>query len=86
MSVAQSLLGDPFVAGEIERALAVFAGALDDAELVWMREQLAAGLADDPKLLELLDAAYPRSVDGSGERDKSWLGEVADEADVSGNR
>ncbi len=81
-----ALLEDPFVSQEIDRALAGFAGALDPDEIAWMREALAHELAGDPKLLALLDAAHPRVVDASGERDKPWLGESQDEADVSGER
>ncbi len=71
---AHPLLADPFVAAAIERALAPFAAGLGDDELGWMRVRLAEQIAEDRSLLELLDAAYPRAADGSGERAKEWLG------------
>jgi len=62
------LLDDPFVAAEIDRALAVYASRLPTADLAWARDQLAALLADNPEARELLAAAHPRQVDESGER------------------
>jgi hypothetical protein len=62
------LLDDPFVAAEIDRALAAYAMRLSLDDLAWAREQLAALLADHPEARDLLAAAHPRQVDESGER------------------
>jgi len=62
------LLDDPFVALEIDQALAPYAEHLDAEQLEWARDQLAALLTDDSDGRALLDAAHPRQVDESGER------------------
>ena len=76
-------LSDEFVAAEIARALAPFHGLLDPEELAWMRDALAAELAEDAELHGLLSAVHPGAVDLSGERLKPWLGlEALDGSDV----
>jgi hypothetical protein len=59
------LLSDPFVAAEIDDALAPYAG-LPAEELAWMRERLADVLATDPHAAAILSGAHPRVVDTSG--------------------
>jgi hypothetical protein len=59
---------DPFVAAEIEQALAPFRDALAPEDLAWLREELARILADDPEARAALHGAHPRVVDESGER------------------
>ncbi len=63
------LRNDPFVAAEIEAALAPYIDRLPAEQLEWMREQLAMALQDDPAARAALDGAHPRAeVDESGER------------------
>lgn len=68
--MAHPLLDDPFVAREIEAALAPYAAALSADELAWMRDQLAEQLEHDADARALLEDAHPRNqdVDESGER------------------
>jgi hypothetical protein len=66
--MSHPLLDDPFVAAEIERALAPLAAGLSPEELAWSRERLAEMLAEDAELRGLLSAAHPRTVEQSGER------------------
>jgi hypothetical protein len=61
------LLSDPWVAAEIERALAPYAGRLPAEQIEWMREQLVETLLTESKAAQLLSRARPRhSVDESG--------------------
>jgi hypothetical protein len=62
-----SLLSDPWVAAQIERALAPYAGRVSAEELEWMREQLVATLREDEGAAQLLRRAHPRVVEESGE-------------------
>jgi hypothetical protein len=62
------LLSDPFVAAEIDRALQPYAAALAPEDLAWARDRLAELLEEDDAAHELLDAAYPRTVERSGEQ------------------
>ncbi|MBI4702875.1 MAG: hypothetical protein HY744_17295 [Deltaproteobacteria bacterium] len=62
------LLEDPFVAAQLEAAIAPYRGKLPLADLEWMREQLALLLDEDPAARAALAGAYPRQVDESGER------------------
>ncbi len=66
-------LADTFVASELDRALAPFLDLLDADELAWMRETLAVELSEDAALQGLLLAAYPQTVEASGERLKPWF-------------
>lgn len=61
------LLSDPWVAAEIEAAVAPFVGRLPASEVAWMREQLAEVLASDEAAARLLRGAHPRAGDASGE-------------------
>ena len=61
------LLEDPWVAAEVEAAVAPFVGRLSDAEVAWMRDQLADTLASDEKAMRLARRARPPVVDESGE-------------------
>lgn len=63
-----ALLDDPWIAAQIEAAVAPYAGRLPERELAWMRRQLAEVLARDPAAARLLRRAKPRQVDESGEQ------------------
>lgn len=62
------LLKDPFVAQQVQDAVAPFVGRLSEADIAWMRAQLAQLLVDDPEVAAALKGAHPRNVDVSGER------------------
>lgn len=61
------LLEDPWVAAEVEAAVAPFVGRLSEAEVAWMRDELAETLASDEKALRLARRARPPAVEQSGE-------------------
>ncbi len=61
-------LDDPWIAAQIEAAVAPYVGRLPARDLEWMRAQLAEVLSSDPRAAGLLRAAHPREVDHSGER------------------
>jgi hypothetical protein len=61
-----SPLADPWIAAQIDAAVAPYVGRLPAHEVAWMREQLAEVLARDPKAAPLLRGA--RAPDQSGER------------------
>ena len=61
------LLDDPWISAQVEAAVAPYVGRLSDAELSWMRDQLAETLASDEKAALLLRRARPVEVDESGE-------------------
>ncbi|HSN99556.1 MAG TPA: hypothetical protein VLS89_14780 [Candidatus Nanopelagicales bacterium] len=66
--MADSLLDDPWIAAQIEAAVAPYAGRLPARKLAWMREQLAELLTRDETAARLLRSAHPREADRSGER------------------
>ncbi|MFO0756906.1 MAG: hypothetical protein U0359_10460 [Byssovorax sp.] len=61
------LLEDPFVAAKIEAAVAPYAERLSPEQIAWMKDQMAASLADHDKAATLLRRARPIDVDESGE-------------------
>jgi hypothetical protein len=61
------LLEDPFVAAQIDAAVAPYVGRLSDAEVAWMRDQMAETLASSERGARLLRRARPMTVDESGE-------------------
>ena len=61
-----ALLDDPWVAAQVDAALAPYAGRLAAADLEWMREQLAETLTEDASAASLLRRAHPRVSDQSG--------------------
>ncbi|APR74947.1 Hypothetical protein A7982_00293 [Minicystis rosea] len=61
------LLDDPFIAAQIEAAVAPYVGRLSAGEVAWMREQLAETLASDERAARLLRRARPVTVEESGE-------------------
>jgi len=61
------LLEDPWIAAKVDAALAPYVGRLPEAELAWMRDQLAETLTGDEKAALLLRRAHPVEVDASGE-------------------
>jgi len=66
--MSHRLLKDPFVAAQVQDAIAPFVGRLDGEDIAWMREQLAQLLEDDGEAAAALLGAHPRNVDHSGER------------------
>ena len=62
-----SLLSDPWIATQVEAAVAPYVGRLPASEIAWMRERLAETLDSDPRAAELLRRAHPREVDESGD-------------------
>ena len=61
------LLDDPWVAAQIDAAVAPYVGRLPAREVAWMREQLAETLASNDKAGNLLRRAKPAVVEQSGE-------------------
>jgi hypothetical protein len=62
-----SLLADPWVKSQIDRAVAPYVGRLPEREIAWMREELAEILASDERAAAVLRGAMPREVDQSGD-------------------
>ncbi|MEZ4444813.1 MAG: hypothetical protein R3B72_37405 [Polyangiaceae bacterium] len=61
-------LDDPWVASQIDDAVAPFTDLLPSEEIAWMRVQLACVLEDSQEAREAMNGARPRHVDESGER------------------
>jgi hypothetical protein len=61
------LLADPWIAAQVEAAVAPYVGRLPASQLSWMRDQLAETLATDERGARLLRRARPVTVDESGE-------------------
>jgi hypothetical protein len=61
------LLADPWIAAQVDAAVAPYVGRLPAAEVAWMRDQLAETLGSDPRAQKLLRRARPPTVDRSGE-------------------
>jgi hypothetical protein len=60
------LLADPWIAAQIDQAVAPYRGRLPASEVAWMREQLAEVLASDESAARVLRRAHPHPVDESG--------------------
>jgi hypothetical protein len=58
---------DLWLTAQIEAAVAPYKDRLSEAEIAWMREQLAEVLAGDPAASTLVRRARPITVDESGE-------------------
>jgi hypothetical protein len=95
VAMQHRLLADPFVAAEIDEAVAPFQGRLEPEELAWMRDQLAHLCETDPEAAAALKGAHPRhhpgdagSIDASGERAQPWLEDssAGAAADAQGRR
>lgn len=69
-----SLLDDPWIAAQVDAAVAPYVGRLPAHEIAWMREQLAEVLLHDEEASRLLRRAHPREVEESGERAFGVLG------------
>ncbi len=69
-----SPLDDPWIAAQVDAAVAPYVGRLPAEEVAWMREQLAEVLLHDEEAIRLLRRAQPREVDESGERAFGVLG------------
>ena len=74
------LLDDPWIAAQIDAAVAAYAGRLPEPELAWMRAQLAEALAADERAGRLLRGARPVDVDQSGEVRRDAAGRVMSDA------
>ncbi|MFT3766227.1 MAG: hypothetical protein QM820_12045 [Minicystis sp.] len=61
------LLADPFIAAQIEAAVAPYVGRLSEGEVAFMRDQLAEVLASNERAARLLRRARPVTVEESGE-------------------
>ena len=62
-----SPLEDPWVAAQVEAAIAPYAAALGPSALAFMRAQLAETLASDPRARRLMRRAMPLDVDATAE-------------------
>jgi len=71
------LLADPWIAAQIEAAVAPYVGRLSTGEVAWMREQLAETLATDERAALLLHRARPPIVEESGEVRRGAVGPLA---------
>ncbi len=79
------LLSHPFIAAQIDDAVAPFFGRVSDDDLQWMREQLASHLEENAHAASLVKGAYPRSVDTSGEQLAPLVDDAPlDELEISG--
>lgn len=83
-STVNPLLSDPWIAQQIDEAVAPYVGVLPPAQIAWMREQLAETLAGDEGAARLLHRAHPRSVDISGELARD--GKATDDGDGGAGR
>jgi hypothetical protein len=61
------LLEDPWIAAQVDAAVAPYEGRLSAEEVAWMRDQLAETLASDEKAALLARRARPIQVKESGE-------------------
>jgi hypothetical protein len=61
------LLADPWVAAQVDAAVAPYVGRLPAAEVAWMRDQLAETLSTDERAAKLLRRARPTVIERSGE-------------------
>lgn len=61
------LLEDPWIAAQVDAAVALYEGRFSAAEVAWMRDQLAETLASDERAALLLRRARPVHVQESGE-------------------
>jgi hypothetical protein len=74
------LLADPWVAAQIEAAIAPYRKLWPDAAIEAFREQMAATLATHPAAIRLLREARPIPVEPSGEVYLTGAGPVFDTA------
>ncbi|MEZ4308845.1 MAG: hypothetical protein R3F14_12465 [Polyangiaceae bacterium] len=58
--------GDPWLAEQLDAAMAPYVGRLPESELAWMRERLAEALLTERRGAELVRRARPRVVEASG--------------------
>lgn len=70
------LLDDPWIAAQIEAAVAPYVGRLSAGEVAFMRDQLAETLASDERAARLLRRARPVAVNESGEVRRDMGGKV----------
>lgn len=71
---------DPWLSAQIDAAVAPYRDRLSEAEIAWMRAQLAEVLAGDPGAATLVRRARPISVDESGEVRRDRAGKVVQSA------
>ncbi|MEP7125923.1 MAG: hypothetical protein ABJE95_33635 [Byssovorax sp.] len=67
---------DLWLTAQIDAAVAPYVDRLSEAEIAWMREQLAEVLAGDPRAQKLVRRARPITVDESGEVRRDADGKV----------
>jgi hypothetical protein len=80
------LLEDPWIAARIEAAVAPYAATLSAEELGWMKDQMAASLAEHDKAAKLLRRARPAVVDESGELRRDEVGPPAKVTPIRGKK
>lgn len=61
------LLADPWIAAQVDAAVAPYQGRLPASELAWMRDQLAETLASNERAAKLVRRTRPTVVEESGE-------------------
>lgn len=70
------LLADPWIAAQIEAAVAPYVGRLPEDEVAWMREQLADTLSTDERAAKLARRTRPTQIEQSGEVRRGAVGVV----------
>ena len=72
------LLADPWIAAQVDAAVAPYLGRLPASEVAWMRDQLAETLSSDERASRLVRRARPTVVAGSGEVRRGAAGEIVE--------
>ncbi len=75
--MSHPLLRDPFVAAEVDAAVAPYARLLSSEDIDWLKDQLATLLDEDAEARILLRQAHPTTVGESGEQTR--IGVEADD-------
>jgi len=76
------LLADPWVAAQVDAAVAPYVGRLPARDVAWMRDQLAETLSADERAAKLLRRAKPPTVGRSGEVRRGGVEEPAADGDA----
>ena len=72
------LLADPWIAAQVDAAIAPYLGRLPASEVAWMRDQLAETMSSDERTAKLARRARPTVVAKSGEVLRGATGEILD--------
>jgi hypothetical protein len=72
------LLSDPWIAAQVDAAVAPYRRRLPPSEVEWMRDQLAETLSSDERAQKLLRRVRAGVVDESGEVVRRAAGESVD--------